>query len=98
MRAVYHGEVAQLLHAHGYSPGRPVLDAAVETGSWQWCRYCGHEYAGAPLSLRKHLQQNHPVSGLSLADVLDELAEYDDFEAGRTPTKRELELRARAQS
>ena len=94
MRVEYHGEVAQLLHAHGFNPGRSVLDAAVRTGSWRWCRYCKQGYAGAPLSLRKHLQQKHPVSGLSPTDVLAELAEFD-LMPGRTQTLREGELRAR---
>jgi hypothetical protein len=33
----YGGAVPQLLHKHGYGPGRSVTDEAVASGAWEGC-------------------------------------------------------------
>lgn len=48
----YAGSVPQLLHQHGYGPGRSVTDDAVDTGAWERCRRC--RYAGTAGSVRNH--------------------------------------------
>ncbi|OUC98937.1 hypothetical protein CA984_05070 [Streptosporangium minutum] len=54
LAAEYGGSVPQLLHKHGYGPGRPVTNEAVQSGAWSRCGYGGCNYAGTPESLRNH--------------------------------------------
>jgi hypothetical protein len=59
LAAEYEGQVARLLAAHGYGPGRSVVGAAVESGRWERCR-CG--YPGRPDTVRLH-QRNSGHGG-----------------------------------
>lgn len=52
----YGSSVAQLLHAHGYGPARPVTAEAVSRGVWQKCPAC--DYTGHPNSVRAHRRKN----------------------------------------
>lgn len=52
MAAQYDSSVPQLLHAHGFGPGRSVIAAAVEVGAWSKCEACW--YRGTPASLATH--------------------------------------------
>ena len=57
--AEFGGSVAQLLHATGYGPGRPVIEEAVENGKWERCGFIREDgqrcwYCGAPASIRLH--------------------------------------------
>jgi hypothetical protein len=90
----YHGQVAQLLHAHGYGPGRPVVREATDQGVWRSCPYCW--YGGARTSVRSHLQKQHPVAGLTAKEVQAELvALAREGKHGMADT-REIQLLARA--
>jgi hypothetical protein len=57
LAAEYGGSVAQLLHAHGFGPGRSVLDEAAKSGVWVKCDDCW--YTGAPSSVRNHRSRHH---------------------------------------
>lgn len=59
MATEYGGQVAQLLHKHGYGPGRPVIEEAVRAGSWEACDKVGCWYRGAPESVRTHRRKYH---------------------------------------
>jgi hypothetical protein len=50
----YGGSVPQLLHKHGYGPGRSVTDDAVRSGAWTRCGHAGCSYSGTPSSVRNH--------------------------------------------
>lgn len=52
LAAEYGGSVPQLLHRHGYGPGRSVTDDAVDKKVWERCPSC--RYAGSPASVRNH--------------------------------------------
>lgn len=54
LAAEYGGSVPQLLHRHGYGPGRSVTDDAVRTGGWARCGFRGCNYTGTPASVRNH--------------------------------------------
>lgn len=54
LAAEYGGHVPQLLHKHGFGPGRSVTDDAVRHGGWLRCGAPGCTYAGAPASVRHH--------------------------------------------
>ncbi|MFJ4981493.1 hypothetical protein ACIP6X_40315 [Streptomyces coeruleorubidus] len=53
----YESSVARLLDHHGFGPDKSVLETAVDEGGWKECPYC--EYAGAPASIRNHLNRYH---------------------------------------
>jgi hypothetical protein len=55
----YGGSVPQLLHKHGYGPGRSVTADAVELGGWQRCPQSGCRYVGAPASITNHAKLKH---------------------------------------
>lgn len=90
----YHGSVAELLHRHGFGPGRPIIREAVSQGVWVGCPYCG--YAGTTVSLRLHLQQEHPVDGLTAAQVSAELDALKRNPRKGMATTREIQLLGRA--
>jgi hypothetical protein len=50
--AEYEAQVARMLAAHGYGPGRSVTQAAVDTGRWERCGTCGAP--GHPATIRLH--------------------------------------------
>jgi len=50
----YGGSVPQLLHRHGYGPGRSVTDDAVRSGAWSRCEESGCNYSGTQTSVRNH--------------------------------------------
>lgn len=52
--AEYGGQVAQLLHKHGYSPGRSVIHEAVSRNKWVSCPKAGCWYKGAEASVNGH--------------------------------------------
>lgn len=52
--AEYGSQVAQLLHKHGYGPGRPVIHEAVRMGNWVSCRASGCWYKGTEQSVNGH--------------------------------------------
>jgi len=54
LAAKYGGQVAQLLHAHGYGPGSSVTAAAVAAGAWETCTHDECAYAGTPASITNH--------------------------------------------
>lgn len=54
----YGSQVPQLLHKHGYGPGRSVTADAVEHGGWEHCTARDCKYVGAPYSLRLHRQKS----------------------------------------
>lgn len=90
----YHGSVAELLHRHGFGPGRPIVREAVAKGVWSGCPYCG--YAGTAGSLRLHLQQEHPVDRLTAAQVSAELDALRRNPRKGMATTREIQLLGRA--
>lgn len=94
MAVSYHGQVAQLLHAHGFGPGRSILREAVLEGGWRQCPYCW--YAGARMSLRGHMQKAHPVDALTERQVQSELAELEAAGHQGMASTREIQLLARA--
>lgn len=55
----YGGSVPQLLHEHGYGPGRSVTDDAVEKSGWQRCSEPGCSYVGGPASAANHVRHKH---------------------------------------
>ena len=57
MAADYGSSVPQLLHKHGYNPGRPVIDEAVRRGKWVACSKCW--YKGTPQAVRNHAEMYH---------------------------------------
>lgn len=57
--AEFGGSVPQLLHAHGYGPGRSVIAHAVEAGPWVKCPDCW--YCGGTESVRNHRRKYHPT-------------------------------------
>lgn len=57
----YGGSVVSLLRAHGYGPDAPVVRDAVSMGVWHSCPHEGCRYAGAPVSVRRHLSRFHPA-------------------------------------
>ncbi len=89
----YHGSVAELLHRHGYGPGRPIIRDAVSQGVWSGCPYCG--YAGTAASVRSHLQQEHPVDHLTAAQVTAELDALKRNPSKGMATTREIQLLGR---
>jgi hypothetical protein len=58
LAAEYGSSVPQLLHKHGYGPGRSVTDDAVRRGTWERCSAPGCTYAGAAGSVRNHRARN----------------------------------------
>lgn len=58
--AEFGGSVPQLLHRHGYGPGRSVIEEAVEGGVWVSCEQCW--YRGAPGSVKNHRRKYHGAS------------------------------------
>ena len=54
----YGGAVPQLLHRHGYGPGRSVTDEAVASRAWERCPAKGCKYVGAPSSVRLHRRKS----------------------------------------
>jgi hypothetical protein len=54
LAAQYGGSVPQLLHKHGYGPGRSVTDDAVASGAWTRCGHAGCNYSGTRSSVRNH--------------------------------------------
>ena len=58
LAAHYGGSVPQLLHKHGYGPGRSVTDDAIEAGLWVRCPAHGCNYAGMPASITLHRKKN----------------------------------------
>lgn len=54
LAAKYGGQVAQLLHAHGYGPTDSVTAAAVDAGAWEVCPGKDCAYAGTPMSIANH--------------------------------------------
>jgi hypothetical protein len=61
--AEFGGSVPQLLHRHGYGPGRSVIDEAVAAGTWEKCGNCW--YRGTSESVRNHRRKYHdqPMPG-----------------------------------
>ncbi|EXU61520.1 hypothetical protein Z951_46890 [Streptomyces sp. PRh5] len=58
--AVHHeGSVARLLADTGFDPDakESIREAALARGGWETCPHC--EYAGAPVSIRKHIGKDH---------------------------------------
>lgn len=58
--AVHHeGSVARLLVDTGFGPEaeESIRDAALDRGGWETCPHC--TYAGAPASIRKHINKDH---------------------------------------
>lgn len=90
----YHGSVAELLHRHGYGPGRPVVREAASGGKWGACPYC--DFLGARASLKAHLEQRHPVGSLTDAQVNAELDALKAAPKKGMATNREIQLLARA--
>ncbi|WP_328848951.1 hypothetical protein [Micromonospora zamorensis] len=60
--AEYGSQVAQILHKHGYGPGRPVIDEAVRRKAWVSCSAAGCWYKGTPGSMRIHQRKYHRPS------------------------------------
>jgi hypothetical protein len=89
----YHGSVAELLHRHGYGPGRPITRDAVSEGVWSECTYCG--FAGGSVSVRAHLQKHHPVDRLTGAQIAAELDALERSPRKGMATTREIELLGR---
>ena len=89
----YHGSIAELLHRHGYGPGRPIIRDAVSEGVWSGCPYCG--YAGAAASVKAHLQQDHPVDQLTRTQVAAELDALERNPRKGMATTREIQLLGR---
>lgn len=59
--AIHYGaSVAQLLHAHGYGPGRSLHDHAIEVGAKVQCSIPGCPVSGTPEGIRAHLRRAHP--------------------------------------
>ena len=54
MAVSYGGQVAQLLHGHGFGAGHSVTAAAVDAGAWERCPHVDCDYVGAPASIRVH--------------------------------------------
>jgi len=90
----YHGQVAQLLHAHGYGPGRSILDEVATRGLWRRCFYCW--YTGSRMSVRNHLQKSHPVTALTNAQVKAELDAMEGEPVKGMASAREVQLLSRA--
>ncbi|MCZ4120281.1 hypothetical protein [Streptomyces sp. H39-S7] len=59
LAAEYGSSVPQMLHKHGYGPGRSVTHDAVENGAWIRCDHRGCPYVGAPASVRSHARKYH---------------------------------------
>jgi hypothetical protein len=55
--AEFGGSVPQLLHRHGYGPGRSVIEEAVAAGAWEKCSSCW--YCGTSESVRNHRRKYH---------------------------------------
>jgi hypothetical protein len=94
MAAEYMGSVPQLLHTHGYGPGRPVIREAVSQGRWEKCPYCW--YSGTELAVRNHMDHYHPVDGLTQAHVHAELDGLKARGKNGMASRREVQLLARA--
>jgi hypothetical protein len=57
MASRYNASVPQLLHAHGFGPGRSVIGEAVQSGVWEKCPDCW--YCGTQSSLATHRRKAH---------------------------------------
>ena len=60
MAAEYGSSVPQLLHKHGYNPGRPVIVEAVAQGDWVACGWVAAGkcwYRGTRESVRGHTEK-----------------------------------------
>src|ERR1700733_843922 len=61
LTAIYYGgSVAQLLHAHGYGPGRSLHEHAIEQGAKVACPAPGCRVSGSSRGIRAHVRRNHP--------------------------------------
>jgi hypothetical protein len=57
--AEFGGSVPQLLHKHGYGPGRSVIHEAVTAGSWVDCGVSDCWYKGTSESVKNHRRKYH---------------------------------------